>query len=291
MATTVVVRTDLSGTSFVLDVSALELTANLSTLDFEVTHNGAIVSNLYAKTSTTQLTYTGTSVVLGTKIIARRVTSVVQSETTFLSTTTAAALTNALEKERLRIDELDARLSYTLAQVAAGGISIGSIPVINVAYGVSWDNDTTNAPSRNAAYDIINKLAVNSVAVFRGSVASVNQTGNNVSANTLNVVCGLGANTYRYALVRCSLFINSGGKSPALFAGSILDNALTPISTFYRPLSNAAFQTFTSIEASRIYTSTFSGTYTFTFQTAINASVNTDVFTLSAPEIEVIFFA
>lgn len=170
MATTVVVRIDISGTSFVLDVSTLELTASLSTLDFEVTHNGVIVSSSYAKTSQTQLTYTGTNITLGTKIIARRVTSVVQSETTFLSTTTASALTNALEKERLRIDELDARLSYTLAQVAAGGITIGSIPVSNVVYGAGWDNDTTNAPSKNAVYDKI--LTVDTAVATKADAAA-----------------------------------------------------------------------------------------------------------------------
>lgn len=162
MTTSLVVRTDISGTTYSLDVSALELTPSLSTLDYEVTHNGTIVSNLYAKTSSTLLSYSGTNVTLGTKIVARRLTSVVQSETTFLSTTTASALTNALEKERLRIDELDARLSYTLAQVALGGVSIGSIPINNAAYGAGWSGDTNNAPSKNTVY---NKIQATDTAV------------------------------------------------------------------------------------------------------------------------------
>lgn len=151
MATNLVVRTDVSGTSFVLDVTALELSPSLSTLDFEVTHNG-LASLSYAKTSPTQLTYTGTSVVLGTRVVARRLSSITQAETTFISTTTASALTNALDKLRLRVDELDARLGYTLNQLQAGGISLGTIPISSVAFGASWNGDNVNAPSRGAVY-------------------------------------------------------------------------------------------------------------------------------------------
>lgn len=167
MATNVVLRTDVSGTSYVLDVAALELSSSLSTLDFEVTHNG-IINNSYTKTSATQLTYAGASVVLGTKVVARRVSSVVQSETTFISTTTASALTNALEKLRFRVEELDARLSYTLNQINLGGISIGTIPVNNAAYGASWSTDTNAAPSRASTYTKIETLAPLASPTFTG---------------------------------------------------------------------------------------------------------------------------
>jgi hypothetical protein len=176
MTSSLVIRTDLSGSSFVLDVSALELSSSLSLLDFEVTHNG-IVNSSYTKTSATQLTYSGTSVTLGTKVIARRTTPLTTAESTFISTTTAASLTNALVKLQQRTEELDARLSYALNQLSVGGISLGAIPVSNVAFGAGWSGDTTTAPSKNATYNAIipkaDTTSVNAALALKADAAAV----------------------------------------------------------------------------------------------------------------------
>jgi hypothetical protein len=149
MASNIVNRVDISGTSFLLDVTPLELSLNLSVADFQVTHNG-VVNNSYTKTSDTLLQYSGTNVTLGTRIVARRITPLVPTETNFLSTTTAVDLSNALDKLRLECDELSGYINYIANQVVQGGLTLGSIPINNGAYPTGWSGDTNNAPSRNA---------------------------------------------------------------------------------------------------------------------------------------------
>jgi energy-coupling factor transporter transmembrane protein EcfT len=112
MSTNVVTSTTVSGSTFILNVSALELTSDINIRDFKVTHNGIDATSSYAKTSVSQLTYTGASVVLGTLVLATRVTPLTTSETTFITTTTASELTNALNKLHRRVDELQAYQNY-----------------------------------------------------------------------------------------------------------------------------------------------------------------------------------
>lgn len=159
MPTSLVVLTNVSGTSFTIDVSVLELSADLGTKDFSVTHNGSDLTTAYTKTSATQVSYAGASVTLGTKVVVRRLSSFTPAESSFISTTTAFELTNSLTKARQRIEELDARVEYLLAQVALGGITIGTIPISDSVYGAGWNGVATIAPSQNAVYDRMVLLA------------------------------------------------------------------------------------------------------------------------------------
>lgn len=222
MATAQVVRTDVSGTSFVLDVTALELNVSLSTIDYEVTHNGAVVTPSYAKTSVSQLTYTGTSVTLGTRIIARRTTSITQAETTFISTTTASALTNALEKERLRLDELDNRISYVLNQLVAGGITLGTIPISSTAFGAAWNNDNSNTASRAALFTkfTANDTSITNLGTTKADIASPTLTGDPKAPTPAVTDNDTSIATTGYVVARASsrlVFINTntGAISPS----------------------------------------------------------------------------
>jgi hypothetical protein len=181
MSTTVVTSTTISGVTFVLDVTSLELTSDINIRDFKVTHNGIDTTSSYAKTSASQLTYTGASVVLGTLVRATRATPLTTSETTFITTTTANELTNALTKLHRRVDELQAYLNYQTQLLIAGGISVGASPVNNDAYGVAWNNDSLQSPSRDAVYDRVQQLltGVNTISGNNTISGANNFTGAN----------------------------------------------------------------------------------------------------------------
>ena len=156
--TTILRLTNVSGTSFTIDVSGLALSADLTAKDFEVTHAGAIVTNSYTKTSQTQITYAGTSVVLGTIVQVRRNTSLSFTESTFFSLTTAAQLTNSLTKLKRRVDECEAWAQAMSSLIASGGITLGSSPVFNEAYPGTYLGDITRAATRDNIYSIINRI-------------------------------------------------------------------------------------------------------------------------------------
>lgn len=159
MPETNVIRTaTVSGSSYVLDVSALQLLPQLDIRDFIVTHNGIDRTVAYTKTSVTQLSYAGTAVVLGTVVQVSRSTPLTFSETTFVSNTTAVQLTNALTKLKRRVDELEALTSYQSSLIASGGVTPGVLPIVDIPYAASWDGDFSNAPSRNSVYDVINRI-------------------------------------------------------------------------------------------------------------------------------------
>jgi hypothetical protein len=153
MATTIIRTNTISGTSYTIDVTSLELDSNITIRDFIVSHNGINVTASYTKTSPTLLSYSGTNVTLGTMVNVERDTSLSTAETTFLSTTTAADLSNALNKLRKRVEEADAYATYVSNQLQAGGITMGTIPIVDTPYGAGWNGDGLNAPSRNAVYD------------------------------------------------------------------------------------------------------------------------------------------
>lgn len=153
METTVIRRTDLSGTSFVIDVSGLNLSSTLSVKDFTVTHAGVDVTVAYAKTNQTQITYTGASVLLGTRVEVVRTTPLSFTETSFISTTTASELTNALSKLKRRVDEIEALAAWQSALIQQGGLTLGTVPVLDTVFGASWNGNVSSAPSLNSVYD------------------------------------------------------------------------------------------------------------------------------------------
>lgn len=156
----------VSGTSYVLDVSVLNLTSALSVRDFIVTHNGIDRTSSYTKTSATQLTYAGAEVTLGTLVQAYRNTPLTDGETTFISTTTATQLTNALSKLKRRVDELNALVRYQTAIINSSGTgNIGVLPIVDEVFGVNWNGDISNSASRNSVYDAIEPIQTNLTTV------------------------------------------------------------------------------------------------------------------------------
>lgn len=196
MATAVIRTNAISGTGFVINVAALELDSNLSVKDFVATHNGVNVTAFYSKSSSTQLTYSGANVNLGTIVQIERDTVITPAEVTFLSVTTAQDLTNALSKLRKRIEEAEAFINLVSLQLSAGGITLGVNPVNDGAYGASWDGDTLASPSRNAVYDRINQLLTGSntftgIYNFTGAIVDVSNavaTDNDSSAASTSFV-------------------------------------------------------------------------------------------------------
>jgi hypothetical protein len=167
-STSVLHLNNLSGTSFTINVAPLQLSTNLNETDFLVLHDGVEKTSLYTKTNTNSISYAGPNVQLGTIVQVQRLTPLLPSDTTFLSLSTAAALTNGLSRLRLRTNELYAFLFYIVQQLQANGVNLGPIPVIDEPYGFSWDSDTLNAPSRNSVYDRFNQLLTGS-NTFTGS--------------------------------------------------------------------------------------------------------------------------
>lgn len=156
--TSVIRVNNVSGSSYVLDVSQLQLLPQLDIRDFLVTHNGIDRTVAYLKTSATQISYTGTTVTLGTVVQVTRVTPLTNAEASFVSVTTAVQLTNALTKLKRRVDELSALVNFQASLISSGGVALGVLPIVDTAYANSWDNDISNAPSRNAVYDVINRI-------------------------------------------------------------------------------------------------------------------------------------
>jgi hypothetical protein len=154
-----------------------------------VLHNGEDKTNLYTKTSQTTLTYNGPNVASGTVIQTARQTIVQPADVTFLSVSTAADLTLALTKLKKAAEEIEAHTNFVIDQLNASNISLRPSPVINEAYGSSWDGDTISAPSRNSVYQRLNQLFTGSnqltgtYNITSGSVLVPTQANSNSSTN------------------------------------------------------------------------------------------------------------
>jgi hypothetical protein len=166
--TSVLRLNNLSGTSFTINVTPLQLSPNLNETDFLVLHDGVNKTSLYTKTNTNAISYAGPNVQLGTIVQVQRLTPLLPSDTTFLSLSTAAALTNGLSRLRLRTEELYSLLFFVLQQLEANGVNLAPTTVIDEPYGPSWNSDTLSAPSRNSVYARFNQLLTGS-NTFTGS--------------------------------------------------------------------------------------------------------------------------
>lgn len=246
MAETTVVRTNtVSGTTFTIDVSGLALDADLGVKDFIVTHNSVDTTLAYTKTSTTLVTYSGTAVVLGTIVEVFRSTSLTFGETSYLSTTTAFELTNAMSKLKRRVDELEARNVWQTALIQQGGLSLGTIPILNNAYdATAWDGDTLNAPSRNAVRDKLVTIDATGTTVA-GQITALQNADiilsnadttltNNLATTNTTVATNL-SNSSKLAFL--GFF---GSETISSYAGSILNRSIN------QDTINATFCTFAS---------------------------------------------
>lgn len=143
-----------SGTNFIINVAAAQLSSDVTEKDFTVLHNGTAVSNVnYNKTTPNTLTYVGASLP-STTVEIRRKTSFDQS--TNLVTYANRFQTDKWNDALLRIQRWEEEVDLN----GAGSIGAGVIPIpANDAYGAVWTNDTIYSPTRKALWDKIETLA------------------------------------------------------------------------------------------------------------------------------------
>lgn len=235
MATeTAVLRvTNVSGTSFIINVSGLALSSDLTTKDFEVTHASVVVTSLYTKISQTQIQYTGANITLGTVVQIKRETPLSFTETTFFSLTTAVQLTNSLTKLKRRVDEVEAWAQSLVASVLQGGITLGTSPVFNEAYPGTYSGDVARAATRDNLFSIINRIdngintwagtynytaaaAVNAALATQVTVPTLAGTDSSTKASST-------AQTQSALDNRLRLLVNRSTISPGITTGAFAD--------------------------------------------------------------------
>lgn len=219
-----IIRTNtISGTSFSIDVTGLALSSNLSEVDFVVTHNGVVVTASYTKTSATLLSYSGANVTLGTMIDVRRSTPLTETDLIYLTTTTASNLTNDLQRLYRKLEENDAAVNLILSQLAAGGISLGTVNISDVAYNeTTWNGIANVAPSQNAVRDVIETKANIASPTFTGT-----PTAPTAAANTNTTQLATTAYVKSQGAGRCVLLVE-GVTAQSLSTG---DNVMSLVST------------------------------------------------------------
>jgi hypothetical protein len=153
------VSTTSPGTSpFVVDVSACNLLEDLSVKDFQVFVGGSLsCSGLgctsWAKTTSTQLTYSGTAIANATTIQIRRKTpnSVIQA-VSFAQRFSSGLWNSELDRLVRWREEAD------LNGVGSGSTTAVALPV-NDPYPTGWDGDTISPPTRNSVADALTLFA------------------------------------------------------------------------------------------------------------------------------------
>lgn len=148
---TIVVR---SGTGFTVDVTALNLLADLNIKDFVVLVNSTFNNQLnWLKNSPFTLTYNGTALPANSTVEIRRATPTSVVAPAQFGTRIRSTDWNA---------ELD-RISRRAEEYALNGIGPGSVVTstapLNEAFGVSWSTDVLYPPTRQAVYNYTVTLA------------------------------------------------------------------------------------------------------------------------------------
>lgn len=232
--------TTVSGTSYVLSVPQLQLSSDLSVKDFVVTHDGSDKTASYTKTSSTQISYAGANVVLGTYVQVYRETPLSDAEVTFISNTTALALSNALSKLKKRVDELEGYVDFQSSLIKAGGVSPGVYPILAAAYGASWSSDTVSAASRSAVYAVLNQILTGNYTQpgnidFTGTTTVVTQQSTDATTKNANTLFVKNATDARIRLVAtrtASVVVASGSRQDAPLNVTLIDRDSFNTSTF-----------------------------------------------------------
>lgn len=154
-----------SGTNFIIDVTAAQLSDKITEKDFTVRHNGTAVSNVnYNKTTQNTLTYVGAALPSNTTIEIRRKTSF--DQTTNLVPYANRFSTTKWNDALLKIQRWEEEVDLN----GAGSIGAGVIPIpANDPYGVIWTNDTVYSPTRKAIWDKVETLAPKVSPGFTGA--------------------------------------------------------------------------------------------------------------------------
>lgn len=150
--------TNKSGSSFTIDVRALNLSANTSETDFYVTHNGVNATSNYTKTNQTTLSYSGPSVAAGTIIQVGRQTQLNPEQLTITSSTQQSNLIQSINLLKRNVEDVAAHLEFIGGQLEQGGATLLPAVVKDEPYGSTWNGDITYAPSRNSVYQRLNQL-------------------------------------------------------------------------------------------------------------------------------------
>lgn len=180
MATANVVTT-VSGTGWVVDVTACNLDTNLNIFDVYVLHNNVPYNNTstdYQKVTYTTLKYTGTALPANTKVEIRRKTPVsVIQPVSYASRITSDLWNNELGRTQRWKEE---------AELNGVGVAFsGVVPTPrDDAYSTLWDGDVTYPPTRNAVYDRLVLLATLLSPAFTGTPTAPTAT---ASTNTTQV--------------------------------------------------------------------------------------------------------
>lgn len=136
-----------SGVGFTIDVTAADLSEDLLVKDFQVFHDGNLVSNiLYEKTSPILVTYTGASLP-STEVRVRRKTPNSVIQVINFGDRFSSTLWNA---------ELDRQIRW---REEADAFGVGELSLVDSTlpkddpFDASWNGDITSSVSRNALYD------------------------------------------------------------------------------------------------------------------------------------------
>ncbi|MFN6531029.1 hypothetical protein [Nostoc sp. ChiSLP03a] len=149
----------------------------------------------------------------------------------------------------------------------------------------------TASVSDNSTQVASTAFVKNSTVRFSTNLASASILGNNTSVNTLSLTSALGSNTYRFAVIKARLSTSGFGKSVAILTSILKNNAGGQIEASLNPINNSGYLDNNSVFITSICPGTFTGNYTFSLWLTVNAAVTTDVYTISALSIEVLFFA
>lgn len=141
-----------SGTGFTIDVTAVNLDADLTLKDFIVLHNGTLVpTTSYTKTTRTVLTYNGLSFATTTIEIRRSTPVDVIQPITYANRMDSNLWNRELDRKT--------RWQEEIALNGAGSASVNlPIPKDDV-YGSGWNGDTIYPPTRNAVYDKLETMS------------------------------------------------------------------------------------------------------------------------------------
>lgn len=152
-----------SGTNFIINVAAAQLSSDVTEKDFTVLHNGTAVANVsYNKTTPTTLQYVGASLP-STTIEIRRKTSFDQAKN--LVTYANRFSSTKWNESLLRIQRWEEEVDLN----GAGSIGAGVIPIpANDPYGSIWTNDTIYSPTRKVLWDKIQTLATKASPALTG---------------------------------------------------------------------------------------------------------------------------
>lgn len=169
-----------TGTGWTVDVTACQLDADIQLKDFIVFFTFSPApplqqdNSLFTKLTPTSLQYTGPAIATATVEVRRKTPIGPYRPVNYLSSISSNDYNQEIE-----------RISRRAAEYEVSGVgSTGGFDseVLDVAYGITWNGDTLNAPSRNAVYDKIESVIANYIAADTVLQGNINTLTTNLGA-------------------------------------------------------------------------------------------------------------